>query len=704
MKLADSDFANHLFINDLIDIGKVLPPEQFLIYLQVLNTRDAKSREGKLIIVELQVRGFLKHLNYEAKVHFQKAQLLAKEKLRRARDKLNELNRALEIFDDEFGYSLESDEEDSTEEEETIADTVTQLELERFKNNQNVAVALSNCLLKRAGMDLQKFNRYPTLILANAFRKIVLPKPFVNDPSSPSKLPSNRKNDTLTNSSDSNSHSPLSSFILTDILSPRIAATNLTPAENTPKRSDHEIYKRLFRIILASKLGFPKEACENLDDVYSDNKGFLEVATKNALHRYLLVFGHYIRVTKDEASSVDKSPDAWSEDEDYFNLPIWDIWILFCGEWKTWKELTSTLPRSLHDNSVLSGSYTENGLHPTQNLENWTSFDPFITLSTNDSTGRLNILGLPTPARHDWGKRYVCEICSWVVNEPRLARDHLWIRLKTPDGKVYSIGQYRPQKMNAYDTLVFPMKIKISKLMSPDICEFWTGPYTTISFQITKTQFEKMKTQIELDQKRGEHVYQAMHQNCVNYAMNLLALAGVYLPNKLPLIELLVRSNRVKKLGKEVYQSSYTPAFVRNLLASIWTVLINSWAVFFGAGMVDNQIKVQPKFASVEPFIRNLKDLTNPEKTITQHPYVIGMYVRKTVEEWRNEQKALLAKKLSEYEKTNEVDCEQSEAKGRESVESLRFDLENINFAMPPQFLGPEMGLDEGKVSEKEDI
>jgi hypothetical protein len=47
-----------------------------------------------------------------------------------------------------------------------------------------------------------------------------------------------------------------------------------------------------------------------------------------------------------------------------------------------------------------------------------------------------------------WGNRYLFEFCSWIIDRPRMMGDHTYIRLKTPQGEWYSVGQYRPQKVS----------------------------------------------------------------------------------------------------------------------------------------------------------------------------------------------------------------------------------------------------------------
>lgn len=60
----------------------------------------------------------------------------------------------------------------------------------------------------------------------------------------------------------------------------------------------------------------------------------------------------------------------------------------------------------------------------------------------------------------------------------------------------------------------------------------------------------------------------------------------------------------------------------------------------------------------MQPYIKDIYDLTDPEKVITHHPFIIGHFVRKEIESWRTEQieplrlqRGRLADRLREIEK-----------------------------------------------------
>ena len=151
------------------------------------------------------------------------------------------------------------------------------------------------------------------------------------------------------------------------------------------------------------------------------------------------------------------------------------------------------------DYGTFTGQYGRDGLVDA-GLYDWTELPVFYTEPT-----------LPPP----WGERYLFEICSFIVDRPRLTGDHTFVRLKTPRGEWYSAGQYRPHKMGFHEQFVFPMKIKPSKFQSPDVSEYWKGNVTVLSVGITADQFLAIKKQLEYDQAHGEHTYQVLLYNHV---------------------------------------------------------------------------------------------------------------------------------------------------------------------------------------------
>jgi hypothetical protein len=216
----------------------------------------------------------------------------------------------------------------------------------------------------------------------------------------------------------------------------------------------------------AAKLGLPSR-------ILQINPTFFTFACKNALHRYLYLYNHDLR---------------WDDHDS-------SIQILFEGTYHNWANIEYQIKRLPDDRQVMAGQYSAQGI-VNRSLTAWTSLQPFLrALSPASIEDPHNISkGTPVFITHDWGNRYILDICSWILEKPRLSGDHMWMRIKNPGGQIYSFGLYREKKDLTGggfpgEQVLFPMKIQRSEFQSPDICEFWgDGSYSTLSIEITVPQ------------------------------------------------------------------------------------------------------------------------------------------------------------------------------------------------------------------------
>ena len=200
-----------------------------------------------------------------------------------------------------------------------------------------------------------------------------------------------------------------------------------------PEDIGRDIYDDLYYEIASAKLGLPSQSLK-------DNMDFCSFAVKHALHRYLMVFNHELLVKNKK------------------------IHILFNGKYQEWETVKPLLRWKDTDPPTIIGHYSAIGL-VDQGIMEWKTLEPFIVLPSTEATVDENNVsnGKPPVMRHDWGDRYILEFCSWIIDKPRLSGDHLWLRLKTPSGEVYSFGQYRPRKLTHSDYLFFPFRLKVSE-------------------------------------------------------------------------------------------------------------------------------------------------------------------------------------------------------------------------------------------------
>ncbi|KAI9597767.1 hypothetical protein BDF19DRAFT_434363 [Syncephalis fuscata] len=432
----------------------------------------------------------------------------------------------------------------------------------------------------------------------------------------------------------------------------RIVVINAFAKRVQVKKDKDNCTTVLRRLLLAIKLGLTTSTLDL-------NPGFESFATKNHLHRYLFVQRHELSTNESGTIIIlrDGVPRLWPEIRDGISVD----------------------PQT----GVMQGQYNYQGLID-RGVYEWEALTPFYIEPV-----------CPPP----WGDRYLFEFCSWIVDRPRMMGDHTYMRLKTPQGEWYSVGQYRPQKMGFHEQFVFPMKIKTSKFMSPDVSEYWNGPFTALSVEITQEQFEQMKMKIEHDQMNGDHTYQLFHGNCTKYVKSISTIAGLNLPSSIPILEILLSSQKLKSTGRKALNWKYLPKWIKPFLKRCWALTFNLFGLVFGSGMIDNELKNEPKFRGIRPFIGDVYDLTNPDKTIADHPFIVGHYVIKVVEKWRSERTLeltaelqALQKTLTKLENNSRVTRSKTSRKTQLTVLNARIakieqQLDGIPYAVPDRFL-----------------
>lgn len=428
-------------------------------------------------------------------------------------------------------------------------------------------------------------------------------------------------------------------------------------------------YAKLNLHISSARLGLSVACLEQSRD-------FCTFAQTHFIHRYLYVYGHCLRETST------------------------GLEIMFDGEYTPWSVARGLMrwAQAPRDGGGFEGKtapqflgkYCSRGL-VNEGVCDWEALRPFIrvlpptpalVLRPKDSTLKTDYQLSPIHT-HDWGARYLLEVCLWIVDEPRLSGDHAWLRLKGPDGAIYSVGQYRPGKNSLRDHLWLPMQIKTSQFQSPDISEFWNGPYTSIEIEISEEHFELAKKRIELDQRAQMHVYQLFHGNCVNYAQSVAEMVGIKLPSELPIFNLLVRRPIVYSTA-ELFRR-VVPQRILAFVSVCWTVYFNLLSYLLGAGYVDAAITYQHPFV-VRPYIRSWRDILDPSKAVINHPFILGEYVKDEVAAWREQQAVDLLQRRRELQSQLRCVDANEEKEALHHLTECDEQIEGLKYAVPPQF------------------
>lgn len=357
---------------------------------------------------------------------------------------------------------------------------------------------------------------------------------------------------------------------------------------------------------MASKLGLTSEQIKS-------NKGFQEFAVNSHLEKYLLHYGHKLEV------------------EENTN----EIFIFFEGNRQPWsyvyeqyKQMDFPEP-NFPSNKQWKWLYGQDGVQK-KDLYAWTELTPY-----------------KIEKNHDWGDRYIFEICVCFGDGHQLEGDHAWFRLKTPKGEIYSVGLYRQPKSEYLDNFKFPMRVKKGYLMSPDVTEFWPSSYIKrIPVEITESQFKAIKSKVEED-KRNEDIienkeeeekknircFQLFNGNCTEYVNENAKLLDIQIPASINMYRYLI-PRKIQKITDKIM--SYLPKLVKKICLVILAALTNLVQLALGAAMVDSSLIEKKKYIS-KKHISGVRDFFNPDTLNFQPPKHLGIDLREKVEKWRSE-------------------------------------------------------------------
>lgn len=338
---------------------------------------------------------------------------------------------------------------------------------------------------------------------------------------------------------------------------------------------------RCQKLLLASKL--------NINPIIFDkNPGFEEFARTYHIERYVMHYDHVVKVDP-KTHEVKLGAMKWSEiPEGIRNKP------------------------SNRNRQNKPWIYGQNGPQ-SKDMYEWEALTPY------------KIVDKP-----EWGNRYIFEYCVCCEDHFRLNGDHSWFRLKTPEGEIYSIGLYRPNKRGTKDNLLLPLRMKVGYLVSPDLSEFYPDPIHTIEMEISAEKFKEMIAAINKEKKNDHNHFHLPELNCTEYANKYARMAGMDLPTKVSAVRYLAPKFLVK-LGDKL------PNIVQKVLLVAFTPLLNLALLAFGAGSIDHELKKKIKKHSldIQPHISSFWDLFKPTKLYFHPPSHVAQFIFPEIRAWR---------------------------------------------------------------------
>ena len=339
------------------------------------------------------------------------------------------------------------------------------------------------------------------------------------------------------------------------------------------------------RELIALKLGISS-------DVFLPNPGFETFAKETHLERYLFEYRQELQVDDNKGLSI-----------------------LMGGKYVPWRqaqEAMSQFPKRT-GSPLLPWRYGPEGIQ-SDDMYDWSRLRPYKRENPDE-----------------WGRRYVFELVVCCGDTPHKTGDHSWLRLRTPEGDVYSAGLYRPQKRGLGDNLKLPFRVKRGLLMMPDVSDFWPGETRFLRVGISEEQFYTMVQAIEEDKRKDQLVFQLFQSNCVLWAAHIAEKAGITIPVGGSSVGRLLMPRRLEPLLDLI------PSLVRSVADRVTALFFNLCQLALGAGIVDPDV-IEHNGPNVRPHISSWKELFDPKKTILHHPSTVGNETLRTVKQWRLEE------------------------------------------------------------------
>jgi hypothetical protein len=204
--------------------------------------------------------------------------------------------------------------------------------------------------------------------------------------------------------------------------------------------------------------------------------------------------------------------------------------------------------------------------------------------------------------------QYFVEICTSTEEKPKLGDDHTWTRLILLENSDkthflrqtrWSVGLYRPYGKTPEQTKL-PMAVQAGILQSDDVSEYYPFEIDTIRRQISKAQFEQIKTTFEEHKQKevegNPQPIQLCGHNCTAYAMKVSRDARVNLPDVTEDgLYLLGQTKEFAPLGtiaRMIHAAS--PTVVSDRLRAITAVGVNILFLWKGASQKHTAIKAHP--------------------------------------------------------------------------------------------------------------
>lgn len=246
-----------------------------------------------------------------------------------------------------------------------------------------------------------------------------------------------------------------------------------------------------------------------------------------------------------------------------------------------------------------------------------------------------------------WGNQYAVEIMTSVKDDPRQPGDHSWLRLKNPQGDIYSFGIFGPMQ-SCMEGFKQRLSLKINGCAdNPDRYETIDqneNHFHGTTIAISKEQFEALQDEMLKVSQKGTPVA-LLKTNCTGHIKRLVDKVGIRIESQWSTGEFLghmIFSKKIRHLCNRII-----PGFIKTIFSAIGHFFQGLALLLLSAGTRDKKIKE----VWGDEFQADVPTFFDKFKTVyIEHPRALRKWQRK-IDRWREEEISNLSKKKSELAK-----------------------------------------------------
>lgn len=236
-------------------------------------------------------------------------------------------------------------------------------------------------------------------------------------------------------------------------------------------------------------------------------------------------------------------------------------------------------------------------------------------------------------------------LCDVHAPRPGITDNHVWWKLRDPNGVEYDLSFYRP------DGAHFTCRIVPGALANEDCSEGYRGySKKERAIGISERQWKiiwDMECENLQREKKGlpPLPFHNLHSNCTKALLTRLNAIGINPPDFKVCAWMVFAPRVIVKIC--LFVDQFLPQRLHTIAYHVICFFGNVWMYFIGGGEKDAVFAADE---TIKPAIESWRDLFKPEKLQMYSPYYFDKVVFGELDRWREEQKLLRPKEAKQID------------------------------------------------------